>query len=79
MPAVGGETVIDARDEDIVVEAGGRAENEAGIVQAISGGRIVGHRLPGAEGLIEITRVIGQVEHGGINPEMPRIESLTGP
>src|SRR5258708_27234244 len=74
VPAVGGEMVIEFRDEDIVVKLGGRAENKTCIIQAISRGRIIGHRLTGAKGLIEITGVIGQIEHGRINPEMARIK-----
>src|SRR5260370_30780987 len=73
MPAVGGETVIEFRDENIVVELCGRAENKAGIIQAVAGGKIIGDRLTGAERLIEITGVIDQIEHGRINPETARI------
>src|SRR5882757_7628318 len=49
MAAVGSETVIEARDEDIVVKFGGRAEDKTGIIQAVSRGKIISHRLSGAE------------------------------
>jgi len=74
MPAVGGETVIESRDEDIVVKLGGRTENKTCIIQAISCGKIIRHRPTSAECLIEITGAVGQIEHGWINPEMARIE-----
>src|ERR1700730_18318425 len=74
VPAVGGETVVQSRDEGIVVQLGGRSENKTRIIKAISSGRIIGHRPAGAECLIEITGVVGQIEHGRINPEMARIE-----
>src|ERR1700674_3733082 len=74
VPAVGGKAVIRARDEDIVIQAGGGAENEAGIVQTIARRRIVGHRLTLAEDLIQVASVIGQVEHGGINPDVTRVK-----
>src|ERR1700737_3082942 len=54
MRAVGGETVIEFRDEDIVVKLGGRAENKTCIIQAISCGKIIRHRPTSAECLIEI-------------------------
>src|ERR1700738_3180306 len=59
VPAVCCETVIKAGDEDIVVQFGGCAENESGVIEAIAGGKIVGYRPTIAEGLIEITGVIG--------------------
>src|SRR6202007_2377302 len=73
MLAVGGEPVINACDENVVIQAGGCAKNESGIVEAISSGSIVGHRLPGAECSVEIARVAG-VQHGGINPDTSRVE-----
>src|SRR5258708_33565976 len=76
MPAVGGETVIRARDEYIVIQTGGSAENEARIVQTVSGRKIIGYRLTRAEGLIEISRVTNEVEHCGINPNATRVEFL---
>src|SRR6266852_3714653 len=76
MPAVGGETVIRARDEYIVIQTGGSAENEARIVQTVSGRKIIGYRLTRAEGLIEISRVTNEVEHCGINPNATRVEVL---
>ena len=57
--AIGGETVIDAGNENIVIQSGGSPENEASIVQTITGGSIVGYGPTGAEGPIEITGVIG--------------------
>src|SRR6267143_387821 len=52
MPTVGGEAVIRTSDENIVVQASGSAENETGIVQTITGGKIVSHRPTRAEGLV---------------------------
>ena len=59
VPAVCRETIINTSDEDIVVQFGGCAENESGVVEAITGGKIVGYGPTGAERLIEITGVIG--------------------
>ena len=76
MFAVRGEVVIDARYEHIVVELGGGTENVTGIIQPVSGGRIVGRRLTGAESPVKITSVISQVEHCRINPNALRVEIL---
>ena len=45
VPAVGSQTVVRAGDENIVIKAGGSAENETGIVQTVTGRGIVGHRI----------------------------------
>jgi hypothetical protein len=68
--------VIDARNEDIVVQASGCAEDVTGVIQAVSGGRVVGHGLTGTEGPVEITSVIDQVQHGRIDPDPARIQVL---
>src|ERR1700692_1462285 len=75
MPAVGGETVIESRDEDIVVKLGGRAETVTCIMQAITRRKIVGHGVPVTKGLVQVARVTW-VEHRLINPETLRIKEL---
>src|SRR5215469_12553551 len=74
--AVRGDVVIDARNELVVVELGRGSENVTGVIEAVSGGKVVGHRLPGAESPVEITRVIDRVEHCRINPDALRIKQL---
>src|ERR1700723_174095 len=76
MPAVGAEAVIQPHNRDIVVQTCGCAKHEACVVQTIPGGRIVRHRVPGAERLVEVAGVIGQVEHSGINPETLGVKKL---
>src|SRR3989442_471742 len=76
MAAIGSKAIISAGDENIVIQAGGSAENKAGVVQTIAGGEIVSYGFPRAEGFVEITRVIGQIEHVRVNPEMIRVEIL---
>src|SRR6267143_408648 len=68
VPAVRGEAVIRASNENIIIIAGRRAENEACVIQSITGEKIVGNRLPRAKGLIQIASVTDEVEHEGINP-----------
>src|SRR4029077_18778035 len=68
--------VIDTRNEDIVVQAGGCAEDVSGIIQAVSSGRVVGHGLTGTEGPVEVTSMIDQVKHGRIDPDSTRIQVL---
>src|SRR5467141_199002 len=50
--AVGAEAVIRTSDENIVVQAGRRAENETGVVQTVTGEKVVGNRPTRAEGSI---------------------------
>src|SRR6201993_4882422 len=76
MPAVGGEAVIQPHNRNIVVQTRGGAEHEAGVVQTIPRRRIVRHRVPGAERLVEVAGVIGQVEHSGIYPDAPWVKKL---
>src|SRR5258708_32482427 len=73
VPAVGGEPVIHASDKNVVIQAGTRPENKAGIVETITGSKIVGYSLPRAERLIQITSPIG-VLHGGINANTSWVE-----
>src|SRR5258707_7698661 len=74
--AVRGEVVIDTRNEHVVVELGGCAENVSGVIQAVSRRKIVGRCLTRAESPVEITSVIGKVEHRRINPDALGIEVL---
>jgi len=49
MPPVGRQPVIRARDEDVVIQAGGCAKNKARIIQTIARGEIVRHGFARAE------------------------------
>ena len=71
--AVRGDSVIDSSDENVVIQAGRCAKNEASIVETISSGGIVGYCLTGAESFVEIPGVAG-VQHGGINANAPWVE-----
>src|SRR5260370_40162435 len=55
VPPVGGETVIESRDDGVVVGLGGRSENRTRIIYPLSGGSTIGHCPPGADGSLEIT------------------------
>src|ERR1700687_468536 len=74
--AVSGEPVIDSSNKNVVIQLGGRPENESGIVESISGGRVVRHRLTGAECFVEIAGVANEIDHGRINPYTSWVEVL---
>src|SRR5579863_5834197 len=73
LPAVGSEPVIDARDKDVVIQAGRGAENEACIVETVTGGKVIGNGLTRAESPVEITGLT-RIQHGGINADVLRVE-----
>src|SRR5579864_2707151 len=75
MLAVGGEMVIQAGDERVVIQAHWCAEPETGVIETIAHRVVIGGVLAGAECLIEVASVVG-VEDSRINPDMQRIEAL---
>src|SRR4030081_1780489 len=71
--AVGSEVIIQSGDESIVIQADGGSETKARIIQTVADRAVIGYKLSGAEGLVEIAGV-ARVFDGRIDPNTQRIE-----